>query len=202
MKGDKQSNAKLFCFSCRSSTVHPETDRNMTNAPSSPSPTHRRHLHPPQSAAQSTISKSSRRSRRLRSQRPYSPVYSNINYNDVTDRFVQSQSAQTDMAQTPQLQLAFAKTLQLLDTCTQLRLIEKLCVLTCSQSFCDCAAKKNYSNCLLIVSLPTADAFPVVAFSLPKITFFSAGETKAGKIGCTRRLACSLLIPPAMQNST
>ena len=90
MKGDKESNAKLFCFSCRSSTEHPETDRNMTSAPSSPAPTTRRYLHPPQSAAQSTISKSSRRSRRLRSQRPYSPVYSNINYNDVTDRFVQS----------------------------------------------------------------------------------------------------------------
>ena len=90
MKGDKESNAKLFCFSCRSSTEHPETDRNMTSTPSSPAPTTRRYLHPPQSAAQSTISKSSRRSRRLRSQRPYSPVYSNINYNDVTDRFVQS----------------------------------------------------------------------------------------------------------------
>lgn len=70
----------------RSSTEHPETGRNMTSAPSSPAPTTRRYLHPPQSAAQSTISKSSRRSRRLRSQRPYSPVYSNINYNDVTDR--------------------------------------------------------------------------------------------------------------------
>ena len=90
MKGDKESNAKLFCFSCRSSTERPETDRNMTSAPSSPAATPRRYLHPPQSAAQSTISKSSRRSRRLRSQRPYSPVYSNINYNDVTDRFVQS----------------------------------------------------------------------------------------------------------------
>lgn len=90
MKADKESNTKLFCFSCRSSTEHPETDRNMTSAPSSPAPTTRRYLHPPQSAAQSTISKSSRRSRRLRSQRPYSPVYSNINYNDVTDRFVQS----------------------------------------------------------------------------------------------------------------
>ena len=62
--------------------------------------------------------------------------------------------------------------------------------------------RKNYSTCPLIVSLRTADVFPVVAFSLRKITFFSAGETKAEKTGCSRRLAYSLLIPPTKQNST
>ena len=62
--------------------------------------------------------------------------------------------------------------------------------------------QKNYSTCLLIVSLRTADVFPVVAFSLRKLTFFSAGETKAEKTGCSRRLAYSLLIPPTKQNST
>ena len=62
--------------------------------------------------------------------------------------------------------------------------------------------RKNCSTCPLIVSLRTADVFPVVAFSLRKITFFSAGETKAEKTGCSRRLAYSLLIPPTKQNST
>ena len=62
--------------------------------------------------------------------------------------------------------------------------------------------QKNYSTCPLIVSLWTADVFPVVAFSLRKITFFSAGETKAETTGCSRRRAYSLLIPPATKNSS
>ncbi|XP_078384035.1 uncharacterized protein LOC144666472 [Oculina patagonica] len=71
----------------RSSTAEqPGPDHVMASAPSSPTLTPRRYLHPPKSAAHSTISKSSRRSRKLKSPRPYSPVYSNINYNDVSDR--------------------------------------------------------------------------------------------------------------------
>ncbi|XP_020617163.1 uncharacterized protein LOC110055123 isoform X2 [Orbicella faveolata] len=71
----------------RSSTAEqPGMDHVMANAPSNPTLAPRRYLHPPKSAAHSTVSKSSRRSRKLKSPRPYSPVYSNINYNDVADR--------------------------------------------------------------------------------------------------------------------
>lgn len=71
----------------RSSTAEqPGTDHVMDSPPSSPALSHRFYLKPPKSAAHSTISKSSRRSKKLKSPRPYSPVYSNINYTDVTDR--------------------------------------------------------------------------------------------------------------------
>lgn len=72
---------------CRSSTAeHAGADHVMASAPSNPTLAPRRYLHPPKSAALSTASKSSRKSRKLRSPRPYSPLYSNINYNDVADR--------------------------------------------------------------------------------------------------------------------
>lgn len=71
----------------RSSTEQPGRDTLMQSAPSSPTSSPKRFLQPPTSAALSTASKSNRKSRKLRSPRPYSPVYSNINYDDVTDRY-------------------------------------------------------------------------------------------------------------------
>ena len=71
----------------RSSTEQPERDGLMQGAPSSPTPSPKRFLQPPTSAPLSTASKSDQKSRKLRSPRPYSPVYSNINYDHVTDRW-------------------------------------------------------------------------------------------------------------------
>ena len=71
----------------RSSTEQPGRDTLMQSAPSSPTSSPKRFLQPPTSAALSTASKSNRKSRKLRTPRPYSPVYSNINYDDVTDRY-------------------------------------------------------------------------------------------------------------------
>ncbi|KAK3748604.1 hypothetical protein QZH41_016425 [Actinostola sp. cb2023] len=67
----------------RSSTdAYFTTDRrNVASAPSG----QRSYLGPPKSAV-SCSSRTSRRTRRHRSARPYSPIYSNINYNDSTDR--------------------------------------------------------------------------------------------------------------------
>lgn len=70
----------------RSSTEQPERDGLMQSAPSSPTTSPKRFLQPPTSAPISTGSKNNRKSHKLRSPRPYSPVYSNINYDQVTDR--------------------------------------------------------------------------------------------------------------------
>ena len=70
----------------RSSTEQPERDGLMQSVPSSPTTSPKRFLQPPTSAPISTASKSNRKSHKLRSPRPYSPVYSNINYDHVTDR--------------------------------------------------------------------------------------------------------------------
>lgn len=71
----------------RSSTAQqPGIDHVMDSPPSSPTLPHKLYLHPPKLAARSTTSKSSRRSKKLKSPRPYSPVFTNINYTDVTDR--------------------------------------------------------------------------------------------------------------------
>lgn len=59
----------------------------MQSAPSSPTISPKRFLQPPTSAPISTGSKNNRKSHKLRSPRPYSPVYSNINYDHVTDRW-------------------------------------------------------------------------------------------------------------------
>lgn len=81
----RSNRAADFTFD-RSSTEEPGRDRLMQSAPSSPTPSPMRLLQPPKSAPISTVSKSNRRSRKLKSPRPYSPVYSNINHCDVTDR--------------------------------------------------------------------------------------------------------------------
>ncbi|XP_015748308.1 PREDICTED: coiled-coil domain-containing protein 60-like [Acropora digitifera] len=70
----------------RSSTEQPERDGLMQSAPSSPTTSPKRLLQPPTSAPISTGSKNNRKSHKLRSPRPYSPVYSNINFDHVTDR--------------------------------------------------------------------------------------------------------------------
>ncbi|EDO45458.1 predicted protein [Nematostella vectensis] len=68
----------------RSSTEHLTISRTHRQVASAPS--ERKQLIRPPKSAQSTSSAMSRRSRKLRNPRPYSPVYSNINYNDVADR--------------------------------------------------------------------------------------------------------------------
>ncbi|XP_031558698.1 uncharacterized protein LOC116295108 [Actinia tenebrosa] len=67
----------------RSSTDFFVADRR--NVVSAPSTRQRSFLAPPKSA-KSASSLTGRRSRKARSPRPYSPVYSNINYEDSTDR--------------------------------------------------------------------------------------------------------------------
>ena len=44
----------------------------------------------------------------------------------------------------------------------------------------------------LLISLRAANVFPVVASLSPKIRSFSAGETRAEKTGCSRRLSPGL----------
>ncbi|KAK2559999.1 Coiled-coil domain-containing protein 60 [Acropora cervicornis] len=66
-----------------SSTEQPERDGLMQSVPSSPTTSPKRFLQPPTSAPISTASKSNRKSHKLRSPRPYSPVYSNINYDHL-----------------------------------------------------------------------------------------------------------------------
>ena len=68
----------------RSSTEYLTPGRQATSAP--PSPTLSPPRYPPTSA-RSNASRSSRRSKKMRSPRPFSPVYSNINYNDATERY-------------------------------------------------------------------------------------------------------------------